>query len=187
MFLSQTLYSDEIPACYAGLAFFGRNIQIALIFIISLIQRGNSNLDGLLFLLNLVLCMEFILVLIADKRGLQRHADLSDMENLAVLLGSLCSNKQLPTDIGGIDQELFAKFYDQWKGTFDYTEKSAGAMDKEAEEVIDKKDIIENTDFKLLLTPVKEDLALQLRKQMEKSYLSLFQITSNARKFAGMT
>ena len=130
--------------------------------------------------------MEFILLLITDKGGLQRHADLSDMENLAVLLGSLCSKKQLPTDIAGIDQELFAKFYDQWKGTFDYTEKSAGTIDKEAEEVIDKKEIIENTDFKLLLTPMKEDLALQLRKQMEKSYLSLFQITSNARKFAGM-
>ena len=108
--------------------------------------------------------MGFIILLISDKGGLQRHADMSVIDNLAVLLGSLCSKKQLPEEIAGIDQELFAKFYDQWKGTFDYTEKSAGSMDKEIEKAVDNKEILENTDFELLLISMKEDLARQLKK-----------------------
>lgn len=130
--------------------------------------------------------MEFIILLITDKGGLQRQADLSNIENLAVLLGSLCSKKQLPIEIAGVNQEQFAKFYDQWKGTFNSNEKTASSVDEEVEQALDMKEIIESTDFDLLLISMKQELARRLRKQMEKSYLSLFQITSNARKFAGM-
>ena len=112
-------------------------------------------------------------------------ADRNDLEECIVRLAELCSLDMLPQDIKEVNKEELSQFYRQYttvKGPRKYDKITIEVKQMDA---VRSMPCLKNVNYTTLLRKLQLDLLRAVQFQLEKAFLSKFQITANARKFAG--
>ena len=107
------------------------------------------------------------------------------MEEYVIQLAELCSLQKLPEEIEGINKEDYSKFYRQYSAIREPRKHDKRTLEVKQMDAIRNFSCMENIDCSTPLRNMQLDLLKALQLQLEKAFLSKFQISANARKFAG--
>ena len=107
------------------------------------------------------------------------------MEEYVIQLAELCSLQNLPEENEGINKEDYCKFYRQYSAIREPRKHDIRTLEVKQMDAIRNFSCMENIDCSTPLCNMQLDLLKALQLQLEKAFLSKFQISANARKFAG--